>query len=53
MQARVFLRELQVLQLVEEPLFVFSLTTGNEFADFNFGLLTSLIEILEVLRNPR
>ena len=52
LQARVVLRELQVLQLVLDPLFVFTLTTDYEFADFNFGVSTFIIEVLQVPSDP-
>jgi hypothetical protein len=52
LQARVVLRELQVLQLVLDPLFVFTLTTAYEFADFNFGVSTFIIEVLQVPSDP-
>ena len=47
------LRKLQSLQLVQEPLFVFTLSTADEFSDFDFDLFTFLIEILEILLDPR
>ena len=52
LQDRVFLRKLQVLQLVLDPLFVFTLTTANEFADFNFDVSTFIIEVLQVSSDP-
>ena len=52
LQDRVFLRKLQVLQLVLDPLFVFTLTTAYEFADFNFGVSTFIIEVLQVPSDP-
>ena len=52
LQTRVLLRKLQIMQLVMELLFIFSLTTANEFADFNFDLLAFPIKVLEVLADP-
>ena len=40
------------MQLVLEPLFIFSLIAANEFTDFNFDLLAFAIKVLEVLGDP-
>jgi hypothetical protein len=52
MQTSVLLRKLQIMQLVLEPLFIFSLITANEFADFDFDILAYPIKVLEVLADP-
>jgi len=51
-QTSVLLCKLQIIQLVLEPLFIFSLTTANEFPDFNFDLLAFPIKVLDVLADP-